>query len=359
MNPEAETRRGPPGGPSRDDPPRPQRRSDADAAAPPAPSSPSPAPPPAAPPPPMPPAAPPTPQRRDGGQSDLAADFVAALSTPSGGTPAPAQHDEVPTAPAHPPAPTPTPAPEPPTQSAPPAAAAPREVFTPQAQRGRRRPNLAILGVVLMAAAAFGFWFLLRSVDSRQQLVVAARTIERWEVVTPADFTTVEAHVGGAAAMTPDQVNLLVGLWAAGRVPQGTFVTPSMFSAPPLSSGDESGQVLVQVPLPASEAAFGTLESGDRIALIGDEGGDLLGDGRSLIGILVLDLYRDGSVFYVTEPAKAVQIRALIDRYQAAADREIWKIGAEVTSEDIAAALEGSGAPGVAPDSGNAALPGR
>lgn len=195
-----------------------------------------------------------------------------------------------------------------------------------------------------MAAAGFGFWLLLQSVDSRQPLLAAARTIERWEVVTPADFTTVEAHVGDAAAMSSEQVHQLVGLWSAGRIPQGTLVTPSMFAAPPLSAGDESGQVLVEVPLPAAEAAFGTLESGDRVALIGREAfGTSVVDlavPRSLIGILVLDLYRDGNVYYVTEPERAVQIRALIDRYLASEDRSIWKIGTSVTAAEIIAALE-------------------
>ena len=80
-----------------------------------------------------------------------------------------------------------------------------RQVALPGAQQGQRRGGLLLLGLLLVFGAGFGFWFVLQSIDERAEYLIAARTIERWEVVRAQDFTLVEANVGTASALTVDQ----------------------------------------------------------------------------------------------------------------------------------------------------------
>ena len=54
---------------------------------------------------------------------------------------------------------------------------------------------MLLLGLLLVVASGGGFWYVLQSFDDRQEYLVSARTIERWEIATAADFTVVEANV--------------------------------------------------------------------------------------------------------------------------------------------------------------------
>ena len=251
-----------------------------------------------------------------------------------------------------------------------------RTVITPGAAKEARRPNLVIIGLLLMAVTGFGFWLVVQSLDNRQQYVVAARTIEPWERLATADLTVVEADIGTASGTTSAQASALLGNWAMGRVPAGTLITPGMFAPPPLSSESEASRVVVQISLPANEVAFGTLESGDTVALIGreaspaaafgsvDEFGDPTGFGaepqseRDLIGILRLEVVQGGCIFYIVEPDVAVRIENLVERYLTASDRTMWKIGLDVQEEDIRQALGTSSGNAAGADSGTVVLGG-
>lgn len=222
----------------------------------------------------------------------------------------------------------------------------------------KRRMSLVLVGLVLVAGAAFGFWYVLQSVDQRQQYVVAARDIARWDRVSSADFRLVEANIGDASAMVAPQMGAIYSQWAAGPIPAGTFITPGMFRPPPLSSGAEASSIVIQVSLPAEDVSYGALETGDTIALIGRESlsdpalglepGGSLDTGfaaqdteLSLIGVLRLDNVQGGNIIYVVEPAKALEIQDLIRRYLAATDRQIWRLGIDLTADDVQRALDG------------------
>ena len=229
----------------------------------------------------------------------------------------------------------------PPTRDSPPAVVMPqrRQVVRPGGDM-RRRTGLVFLGLVLVAAAAFGFWFILQSVDDRQQYLVATRTIERFEIVQESDFALVNADVGTASAMNPGFRRGLQGLWAVGTIPAGTLVTPGMFGAPPLSDEEEAERVLIEVSIPAEEAAYGTLETGDRVALIGSESAGLGAARASLIGVLELETVQNGRLYYVVTPTKALEIEKIVSRYEEASDRRIWKLGQQVTADDIQDVLD-------------------
>ena len=206
-----------------------------------------------------------------------------------------------------------------------------------------------IVGLVLIAGSAVGFWYVVESVDERQTYVVASRTIEQWAIVSADDFTTVEAHLGEAAAMTVPELGAVLGTWSTGRIPAGSFVTGGMFALPPLSGPEEADRVLIQVALPASEVAFGTLEAGDTVALIGreaDQGALGLEGGaeqteRTLIGVLTLEFVQGGSIYYTVDPVRALDILSKIERFESASDRLMWKMGFDLTEADIVRALSG------------------
>lgn len=230
-----------------------------------------------------------------------------------------------------------------------------------------RRWGLALVGLVLVAGTAFGFWYVLQSVDERQPYVVAARDIARWDRVSSSDFTLVHANIGDASATTAGQMGAIYGQWAKGPIPMGTFITQGMFRPPPLSSEAEARSIVIQVNLPAEDVSYGALETGDTIALLGREpvtdlalslvGADSLDAGfadqepeLALLGVLRLDNVQGGNIVYVVEPARALEIQNLVNRYLAATDRQIWRLGVDLTADDIQRALDGG------PDLGNNGL---
>lgn len=237
----------------------------------------------------------------------------------------------------------------------------PRPVVVPGGAQRRNR-GLVLVGLVLVAGTAFGFWYLLQSVDQRQQYVVAARDIARWEQVSSSDFRLVNANIGDAAATAAHQMGAIYGQWATGPIPVGTFILPGMFRTPPLSSEAEARSIVIQISLPVEEVSHGALESGDTIALLGreplpgpsqafdpaaglDAGFDAQQPGLSLIGVLRLDNVQGNNIVYIVEPARALQIQNLVNRYLAAADRQIWRLGIDLTAEDIQRALDNDANP--------------
>ena len=217
-----------------------------------------------------------------------------------------------------------------------------RQVALPGSQQKQRRSGLLLLGLLLVFGAGFGFWFVLQSIDQRAEYLIAARTIERWEVAQVTDFTVVEANVGTASALTVDQLGAVLDKWATGRIPAGTIVNEGLFETPPLSGEDEAGKVLIQVRLPAGEAPFGTLNTGDTVALLGQE--SLGPEGQTsvlgLIGVLQLEFVQGDDIYYVVTPEEALEIKGTVDRYTAAADRTMLKLGFDLTIEHLIDALE-------------------
>lgn len=201
-------------------------------------------------------------------------------------------------------------------------------------QKGSRRSGLLLVGLLLIVVSVFGFWFVLRSVDQRQQVVVAARTIQRWEVVSAVDFTTIEANVGQASSLGASQLDSLTGRWATGTIPVGTIVTEGLFQFPPLSGDDESGKVIIELSLPG-QVPFGGMATGDKLALFGLEEG-----GYGLIGVLNLDLVQNNRLVYIVTPEEALNLQEIVDRFSNAGAQRIWKVGFGLTLEDLQRAYD-------------------
>ena len=234
-------------------------------------------------------------------------------------------------------------------------------------QKSGIRGGLLLVGVLLIAGAGFGFWYVLTSLDQRQQVLVAARDIQRWDLVSVGDFTAVEADVGQASALGVNRLNAIVGRWATGSIPAGTIVTEGMFQTPPLSGEEETDKVIIEVSLPSDQVPFGGMETGDKLALFGREAadigldGDPLGDGAyGLIGVLTLDFVLDGRLIYIVTPEEALAIHEIVDRFNGASDRRIWKLGFGITLEALQGVYESwlAGSTGAPVSAGGPAEPG-
>ncbi len=206
-----------------------------------------------------------------------------------------------------------------------------------QKQQGGVRGGLLLLGLLLVVVSAGAFWYILRGLDVREEYLVTARTLERWDVASVGDFTVVEANLGDAGGVPPQFVDVLVGKWATGRIPSGTIVTPGMFQGPPLSNEDEADKVLIEVSLPASEAPGGTLKRGDKIALFGAEssGVEVEEPSVGLIGVLELKSVQGDKLTYLVTPSEAIDIQDIVDRYQSASNRRIWKLGFDLSTQEL------------------------
>lgn len=236
-----------------------------------------------------------------------------------------------------------------------PRAAERRSVAVPgaskQKDKGDIRGGLLLLGLLLVVISGGAFWYILRGLDEREEYLVAARTLERWDIAGPGDFTVIEANLGDAVGVPPQFAGVLLGQWAVGRIPAGSIVTPGMFAPAPLSGENEAGMILMEVNLPVDEAPGGTLESGDRIALFGVESTagsfeePFAEPEAGLIGILALDVVEGDTLTYLVTPADARIISDVVDRFNAASERRIWKLGTDLSREQLVDLYGASGTP--------------
>ena len=206
-----------------------------------------------------------------------------------------------------------------------------------QQQQGGVRGGLLLLGLLLVVASAGAFWYTLRELAVREEYLVTSRTLERWDIAGVGDFTVVEANLGDAQGVPPQFLDVFLGKWATGRIPAGTIVAPGMFQQPPLSNEDEAGKVLIEVSLPAGEAPGGTLKTGDKIALFGAEfsGVEAAEPSVGLIGVLELKMVQGDKLTYIVTPSDAIAIQDIVDRYQAASNRRMWKLGFELSTQEL------------------------
>lgn len=132
--------------------------------------------------------------------------------------------------------------------------------------RGRRRPVLWVVGVVLLAAGALSVVWLVQANDHKVAVLVAARDIPAGTVLADGDLGVVRVSVGpGVATIPAAERGELVGRVPIGALPAGTVLAERLFTqnGPP-----GAGRVLVPVALPLARMPLDPLYAGDRVLVV-------------------------------------------------------------------------------------------
>lgn len=132
--------------------------------------------------------------------------------------------------------------------------------------RGRRRPALLALGVVLVVLGILGGVWLVRAAGERVAVLAVARPVPYGAVLTAGDLTRAEVSVDPAVATVPaGDLDQVLGLVAATNLTPGSLLTRSAVTrlAPP-----GPGQVLVAIALPAGRLPAGPLRAGDPVLVV-------------------------------------------------------------------------------------------
>lgn len=92
----------------------------------------------------------------------------------------------------------------------------------------RRRPAFLAAGIALVVVFVIGAVFLVNTVRSTTNVLVASNDISRGQTIEASDLTTVHINSdSGVASVPADQITSVVGKSAAAAMPSGTVLNPS------------------------------------------------------------------------------------------------------------------------------------
>lgn len=132
--------------------------------------------------------------------------------------------------------------------------------------RGRRRPWLIALGVLLASVGALGVVWMVGAAGQRQEVLVVRQELAYGDEVTASDIGIARVSVDPGVEVIPaSQRAEVVGLVAASRLTPGTLLTDQALSA---EAGPAAGQVLVPLALPIERMPAAGLRAGDRILAV-------------------------------------------------------------------------------------------
>ncbi len=152
----------------------------------------------------------------------------------------------------------------------------------------QRRPALAALALLLIVGGALVAGLLAVRVDSRVPVLVAARDIEPGAEITAEDVKTVNVASEGLNLVGKEHSELVVGQYAATRIPADALIDGRMVTdEPPI--GEE--EAIVSVPLAPKLTPADDLRTGDVVLVVratGEAGGD--GKAQQIATALVLSV---------------------------------------------------------------------
>jgi Flp pilus assembly protein CpaB len=158
--------------------------------------------------------------------------------------------------------------------------------------RSKRVPWIA-LGVVLVVTGALLFGIMVQSAGHRTPVVVAARDLERGQVVESSDLRIVEVAIDGKASVVPaSQRASLVGKTAASRIAAGTLVNSAQFVEGSLLGDDE---VVVGALLGPGGLPVPNLRVGDDVLLLQARDTDHATGGGEPIGTATVYMVSTGT----------------------------------------------------------------
>lgn len=131
----------------------------------------------------------------------------------------------------------------------------------------RRRPKLWALGVALMVVGALGVWWIVESMSTTSQVVVAAADVPEGQVITAEDVTTSDVNVPSGAAVIPGgQLDTIVGQRATAPLEKGALLAPTQVNTDPLPA---EGMAVVGVKVAPGQIPTQNVDPGDAIQILG------------------------------------------------------------------------------------------
>lgn len=132
--------------------------------------------------------------------------------------------------------------------------------------RSRRIDLRVVVGLLLFLAGILATSGIIRQANERSTVLVAAANLEAGHALQPGDLQVAEIGLGaGVASIDADELDALSGRVLAGPVESGQILSPSTIAAGPPLDADE---VAISVAVPPAHAVGGTLQSGNRVAVL-------------------------------------------------------------------------------------------
>lgn len=142
--------------------------------------------------------------------------------------------------------------------------------FVLPAVRGRRRPWLVALGVLLAAVGALSVVWLVGAAGQRIEVLVMRQELNYGQPITAESVGIARVSVDpGVAVMPASERDLVIGQYAVTHLVPGALLAADMVAP---DAGPAPGQVLVPLAVPSERMPAGGLRAGDRILAV-DSGG--------------------------------------------------------------------------------------
>lgn len=128
-----------------------------------------------------------------------------------------------------------------------------------------RRPLLAALAIILIVGGALIAGFLAVRMDQREEMLMAADTIEAGQQIELADLVSAPVSATGSVLIPASRAGEIVGMTARVQITKGELIQTTQLSA---DSPVGNGRTLVGISLETGRFPAGGLSAGDVVTVI-------------------------------------------------------------------------------------------
>ncbi|WP_273120202.1 SAF domain-containing protein [Actinomyces dentalis] len=128
-----------------------------------------------------------------------------------------------------------------------------------------RRPLLAALAIILIVGGALIAGLLAVRMDQREEMLMAADTIEAGQQIELADLVSAPVSATGSVLIPASRAGEVVGMTARVQITKGELIQTTQLSA---DSPVSDGRTLVGISLEAGRFPAGGLSAGDVVTVI-------------------------------------------------------------------------------------------
>ncbi len=132
--------------------------------------------------------------------------------------------------------------------------------------RSRGRPAIIGVSIAIILLSALGVGYLVQSAGQTRSVFVSATELERGDVVTASDLTTIEVPKSEVVeAFGGEEADSLIGQYLTTALPKGSLMGPAVIAA---SAPVDKGTSIVGVALTPAQLPPYPLVAGDSVRII-------------------------------------------------------------------------------------------